>query len=617
MRQIFMGFSILLSTLLFSACGGDSSSSSSTTQNEIEINTKQSLLDSSQKKFYLEFDIKNGYSDGVVAELSNISLDLNACSVSSSSLNIVDNTIEFSEPLEFRTIQFTADFSNACIPIGYTINANSYLTYDGTSKKGSFSSKYQEITINDGNWTIEDTQSIFEYDIKLESVDDEPKIELDTKKRYKLTLLNSSSGKSVIEDRVHSMSIRSSDPSQVKLIDPNNYSQDQGQAHSELTFNKENGMVFYIQTYNNSGIANFDVSISYSNNRGEIYNIERRTSVVILSGEPTAFSINDTGTTYKSDTKWYEQTFLISASDKYNNIVNVPSKINISAIADFKDNNGKGDRVLYGNFSDVSGKIIVDKDSNTATFKANKKVFGNIDINRDFLLLFGDATTSEALGKWDIDKYTELDDTLSLSSAYYGENHDGLGFAIGHNYINETCSSESKEWELQIDSSDETYQLDDQGRASITLKFPQYMIGKMIALSVNFSGKKKRAGEVHFQTLYNYEGVDIPESIDIDANATQKTPFHREHTFKITKGSDIFAVKNAKVICSIKTENIAKYDTVDTLESDNTEIKNSSQCGGKYGEVAFFDIDLKLEDESKSGSMTFESCQTSSFINKF
>ncbi len=78
-----------------------------------------------------------------------------------------------------------------------------------------------------------------------------------------------------------------------------------------------------------------------------------------------------------------------------------------------------------------------------------------------------------------------------LVDSYYGENHSNLGFAIGHNYYSEICSSESKEWELEIDSTDGIYQLDDRGKAYVTLKFPAYMIGKKIALAVNFSGRKK------------------------------------------------------------------------------------------------------------------------------
>jgi len=617
MKQIFMGFSILLSTLIFTACGGDSSTNSSTSGDDtIKVYTKQSLLDQSQTKFYLEFDMKNNYGNGVVAKLYNISLDLNACSISSSSLNVTDNTIEFSKPLESHTLQFTANLAKACTPTGYTVNGYTYLSYDGTSKKGSYSN-YHPISI-DGNLTVEDTKSIFEYDIKLESVDDESKIGLDSKKRYKLSLFNSSSNKNVIASRVHKMSIRSSDPSKVKLINPSNYSNDQGTPQSEITFNLQNETIFYIQTYNTSGVADFDVTINYRDNSGEINNIERKISVVILSGEPASFSIiNDKNVTYDSDTKWFGQKFFISALDKHNNIVNTHSKIDVSTIADFRDNNGNGNRVLYGKFSLTNGKLITDKENHSASFKANKEVFKNINPDMDFLLLFGDATTSEASGKWNIDQYTPLKEQLKLSNPYYGDSHTNLGFAIGHNYINEICSSESKEWKLQIDSSDKTYKLDDEGKISVTIKFPEYMIGKKIALSVDFSEKEMRAGEVHFQTLYNSIDVNLPEDIEIDKNTTAVTPFHIKHLFSMTDmtGENIW-VKNVKVICDIKTENLEGYDSI--LVSTNNEITNTdtSQCA-KNGEKAFLDIDIRLKDEGKAGSMSFEKCQIYSFIDKF
>ncbi len=108
-----------------------------------------------------------------------------------------------------------------------------------------------------------------------------------------------------------------------------------------------------------------------------------------------------------------------------------------------------------------------------------------------------------------------------MVDSYYGESHTNLGFAVGHNYYSEICSSESKEWELEIDSTDGIYQLDERGKTYVTLKFPAYMVGKKIALAVNFSGREKRSGEVHFETLHNFKGIKTPESIKIDANSSE------------------------------------------------------------------------------------------------
>jgi hypothetical protein len=607
---------LIKSTLLFLilwliGCGsGEINTRTTASEKEIEITTKKSLIDAKQQEFYLEFDMKSNYAEGVEAELYNISVDLNACAVSSSSMDILDHTIKFNEPSQTHTITLRAEFVKPCLPTSYKIEANNRLNYDGTTNIIKYKSEFKPIVI-DGNITHEDITSIFDYGINLQPQDNQPKIELNSKKRYKLFVVNLDNNSSVKADRIHSITIKSSDPSKVKLIDPNNYLNDNGVAHSELIFKEVNGIDLYIQTYNKSGVVNFDVDVNYTNNRGEIHNLETSTSLTILSGEPTAFSINSAGVEYKEDTKWFEQKFLISASDKYNNVVNIASKINVVAMADFtKDSSGR--RILHGKFSNIKGEIIADSENHTALLKTDSNLFDNIDPNRDFLLLFGNITANEALGKWDIDPYNYNSSILSLTDIYYGKNHSNLGFAVGHNYYNEICSSESKEWELNIDSTDGVYQLDNEGKTYVTLKFPAYMIGKKIALSVNFSGKEKRSGEVHFETLHSFEGVKTPEDITIDANTS--APITKSFAFEIDTGSaDRFWVKNAKVICKINSTNIVITDF-----KENSEVKTVNQCGNsENGEIAYWILTLQLADLTKDGTLSFEECQVDSFIDEF
>lgn len=224
--------------------------------------------------------------------------------------------------------------------------------------------------------------------------------------------------------------------------------------------------------------------------------------------------------------------------------------------------------------------------------------------------MFGGVKSSEALGKWDIDSYNDTT-SLRLVDSYYGENHSNLGFAIGHNYYSEICSSESKEWELEIDSTDGIYQLDDRGKAYVTLKFPAYMIGKKIALAVNFSGRKKRSGEVHFETLHNFNGIKKPEDILIESNTT--IPVKRFIPFEIDTGTDDrFFVKNAKVVCNYTMDNIVILSF-----KENREIEDIKDCGDENGEIAFWSIEVRLKDISKAGSLNFKECQVASFIDKF
>jgi len=609
MKKYYIQMGLILFTLFFSACGGGSIPSSST-DNNIEVQTDKSLIGESQTKFYMELNLQNNYNSGITSELSDIAIDLNACKISNANLNITGNNLIFDENSQSHKLILNAEFVKPCIPTGYTITAQNKLTYNNTTNIIEFNSGFKPIEI-DGNITTQDTTTIFDYGVELRPTDNKPKIELNSKKRYKLFLFNLDKNQTVQNDKVNFITIRSSDPSKVKLIDPNNYLIDNGEPKSELSFSKTNGIDLYIQTYTTSGVVNFYVSANYTNNRGENYDINTTTSLVILSGEPTAFSINSTGVTYNFDTKWFEQKFLISASDRYNNIVNTPSKINVSAMADFtRDKNGK--RILFGKFSNTKGEIITDKETHKAIFKSNANTFSTIDTDRDFLLLFGDGTTYESLGKWSIDPYNNTDNTLELTDLYYGDNHNNLGFAVGHNYYNEICSSESKEWELKIDSTDGTYQLNDEGETYMTLKFPAYMIGKKIALSVNFSGIKKRSGEVHFETLHSFQGVKIPETINIDANTS--TPVTNSFAFEVDTGTeDKILVKNAKVVCTTKDENV-----IVTQFKQNSEVKNINDCGNsENGEVAYWTITLQLLDLAKAGSFSFEDCQVASFLDEF
>ncbi len=86
-----------------------------------------------------------------------------------------------------------------------------------------------------------------------------------------------------------------------------------------------------------------------------------------------AFSINSAGTQYNYDTKWFEQKFLISASDKYNNIVNIASKINVSAMATLLKSSS-GERLLFGKYSSIKGSIVADKENHEAEFRVNSPI---------------------------------------------------------------------------------------------------------------------------------------------------------------------------------------------------------------------------------------------------
>ena len=613
MRHYFIKFNLLLLiTLLFSACGGGTTSNTSS-GGELSIETKRTLIGGNQKEFFIEFAIENHYIDDIEVELSDISIEMESCNTKKSFPDTpkIEQSYLLSSMIKFAT---------ACTPTGYKVKATKKLTYNGKSNNLPYESELIEIT-PEGNITFEDKGTVFDYDIELRAINGSSKIELNTTKRYKLSLNNRDNNSSVVntnsdfqEENVDLIVIQSTDASKIQLIEPSNYLTDNEEATTKLTFKNINDVDLYIRTYDTSGVVNLNVLIEYTNNKGEKHKIETVTSITVLSGEPTAFSINSAGISYNEETKWFENKFLISASDKYNNPINIPSKINISAIADFRTNNGDGVQILHGKFKPIANRLTANNNKASFEIAEGSNLFQNVNVERDYLLLFGDVTASEALGKWDIEDATQ--DTIFLKDQYSGKNHDNLGFAIGHNYLKDICSSESKEWEVKIDSTDKSYQLDDEGKTYVTLKFPPYMIGKKIAISVNFSGKKVRSGEVDFTNLHSFHGVKLPADISIEANETVAHNVNIQHRFEIDTGTeDSWWVKNSGVSCIITTENIQGYSIIDKLYSNNQPITELSQCQGH--EISFFDISLKLKDETKSGSITFERCQVYSFTPSF
>ena len=499
---------------------------------------------------------------------------------------------------------------NIDLIIGKSTNPTITFSEDGVSITQRVTIGFQKSTDTNGsvdtNNSVDTNGSVdtINYGIKFSLENQEVmKFNLEDKKSFKVALINKDTGNSITDSKIDKITVISKQPKLLKLFDADTNTI----ASGKLVYENKNDNTIYVQTYTNSGLADIDIKIEYHNSKGNVESIQKTYSTMVLSGPPTAFSINSAGISYNFETKWFENKFLISAVDRYNNIVNISPTIYVSAMTGFtRDSRGK--EVLYGNFGNVEGKLNVDKESKVATFEANSTVFDNIDVNRDYLYVFGQVDDYEALGKWDIDSYesSHTDTTLALSEAFNGKSHDKLGFVLGHNYLIDPGSSASAEWQVKIDSTDGKYQLDSEGKAFITLKYPTYLIGKRTALAINFLGKTPetgkilRSGEVTFRTLHSFQGVVTPDLISVDKNTTK----HVRVYFDIDTGTaDIPPVLNSHVSCKTKVTNI-----IDSHIYENTIVSTVEEFK-LYGEYkAYWDLVLKAS-ENKAGSFTFEECQ--------
>jgi hypothetical protein len=614
----FLKMSSLLFFILALVGCGEGSSSSDGSASSLYIETQKSQLNSDKSEMGIDFSVTNGYSDGVDINLKELAINVTPCKIKQVIFSPSEVVLSSAEK---QDVHATVEFKNTCTPTSYILEGKNLLTLDGKNNEVKFSSLLQEITPeenqtvvlptptseNNGTENNESNESSIDtinYAIKFSLEDQEVmKFNLEDKKSFKVALIDRDTNSYIPHGQIDKITVTSKQPKLLKLFDADTNTV----ASAELIYKNKNYNTIYVKTFTYSGLADIDICIEYHNRKGNRETIQKTYSTMVLSGPPTAFSINGAGISYNFETKWFENKFLISAVDRYNNIVNISPTIYVSAMTGFaRDSNGK--EILYGNFGNVEGKLNVDKESKTATFEANSTVFDNIDVNRDYLYVFGQIDDYEALGKWDIDSYesSHTDKTLVLSEAFNGENHDKLGFVLGHNYLVDPGSSASREWQVKIDSTDGKYQLDAEGKAFVTLKYPPYLIGKRTAFAVNFLGKTPetgkilRSGEVKFRTLSSFQGVHVPDAITVDKNTTE----HVRVYFDINTGTaDKPPVLNSHVYCKTKASNL-----IDKSIYQNTIVATVEEFK-RYGEYkAYWDLTLKAR-EDKDGTLTFEKCQ--------
>jgi hypothetical protein len=177
-----------------------------------------------------------------------------------------------------------------------------------------------------------------------------------------------------------------------------------------------------------------------------------------------------------------------------------------------------------------------DTDPHTTSF--NENVMGSVfkyvnaeGPNTDKLVIFGAGKNYEAMGKWDFERVT--DDMLQLQDDYAGITRSGLSYAIGHNYYQDQCREDGREWTGSTDS--DTYQLDDQGTVLVSYKYDYHLAGKDILLWVNLNGIQPdtgddtRIGEAVKHTLRTTGLKSIPEDPYTVEKGTSKDVVFRIH----------------------------------------------------------------------------------------
>jgi len=314
---------------------------------------------------------------------------------------------------------------------------------------------------------------------------------------------------------------------------------------------KENNSNFILVSKKLSGLVPLKVTVEFKDNNNQKKKLSTVINIRVMSAPPSAISISYLGTDQDVERGKYEEKLAVSVTDEYGNKVNTHPYISLGAIVgyavDGRENSAKetttSKRLYYGKHDIDNGlangfiNSLDDALPNTTQFEDTLRsdVFKWVKSDgkhSDKLVVFGTGKNYEAMGKWD---FTKIDNnTLKLEDDYFGINRDELFYAVGHNYYQDQCQDDGREWIGSTDS--DSYQLDDEGTVIISYKYDYHLMGKDSLIWVNLNGYQsdtgeiRRMGEVVKHTLRGKGLISFPEGgYSLDKNETISAPFEIWH----------------------------------------------------------------------------------------
>lgn len=316
--------------------------------------------------------------------------------------------------------------------------------------------------------------------------------------------------KNLDDSDIVSMKIKLLNPSLAELQDRFNNSGD------ELSFTVNNVSVNLISN-TISGIVPIEVTVSFLDVNGKTQTLVSVFNTTILSGPPTAMSISYEGTAHDEANVKFQEAMVITVVDKYFNRVNTSPAVSSYLIAGYTlENNSDLNTRLY--FNTTSAKsATMSPSNNTLTSTAD---FSNVDPNNDILMTFGNGYTYNVSGKWDIESVNggvlTLSDKIDAPSSV-----SNMGFAVGHNYRQDTCR-DSREWVGYVTL--ESDRLNSNGMVKAIINYDYYLTGKVVTLGVDIVGYTatgdvtSKFGESIGHTLRSV-GLEAANTCDIPAGA--------------------------------------------------------------------------------------------------
>ncbi|MEA1893387.1 MAG: hypothetical protein U9N33_11865 [Campylobacterota bacterium] len=264
-----------------------------------------------------------------------------------------------------------------------------------------------------------------------------------------------------------------------------------GNTGDSLTLYAKNSVSLNVKSNTKSGLVPLKVEARFRDANDNLLDLVEIFNIIVLSGPPSAMSLSYAGTVHEEEHKdraKFVERWVLTVTDKYNNLVNTNPAVSMGMIAGFaNDSSGftanDSNYLFYSPDTTASGTLNKYSDS----FRAPQDVFDDVDIDNDLLVTFGKDYTYNASGKWDID--AKSSSVLSLSDDYTSTTTSGLGFAVGHNHRGVTCSDDGSSVVANVYPDDGNYTIDETGTAIINVEYDYYLTGKSTVLWVNLVGR--------------------------------------------------------------------------------------------------------------------------------
>jgi len=485
-------------------------------------------------------------------------------------------------------------------------------TLDGTIYTFGFFDTLNPLVNANVNFTFTpDPTQVIQTEYKITSSVDDANVTMDLNRTTVLSFfLKDKEGKTIADADISSMTVKLLNTNLADLIDSD------GSIHDTNITKYVNNVTISLKTFNKSGLLPVEVTFNFTDVNGDSQTLSRIISVVILSGPPTAFSMSYAGTGQDENTAKFIEHIVISAVDEYGNKVNRGSTISAGVITGYARDTAS----VVGNQYAVSltpiidfapvGSATISNASGSAQMISPTLTTTTIDLNNDKLATFRSDLYDypfHASGKWDM--VSHAGDTVDLLDEYSLADEINMGYVIGHNFRQETCSQTGAKATAYVSSGDGTYKLDSFGNAVIDVYYDYYLVAKTVAIYsnlvtfVNGGIGDVRGGETMVHTLrgHGLEFVGNPTFAVPKNSGTVTVGFTGIHVVD----TPIF-LRNSRFSYRLKFTKVTP-DFATLVESFDLPVGAngfSRMYNCDYGGATFMEIDVASSAED--GSVTFE-----------